>query len=53
MTLGGRVLGIGEFFVIEVVQETDETPRLGILAQSGGVGAHRGLDREHVLAQRW
>jgi len=28
------------------------TPRLGILAEFGGIGPHGGLDREHVLAQR-
>src|SRR2546422_328097 len=52
MTIGGRVLGVGEFLVVEVVQQADETPRLGILAEFGGISPHRGLDREHVLAQR-
>src|SRR5438034_409440 len=50
MTLGGRVLGVGEFLVVEVVQQADETPRLGILTEYGGISPHRGLYREHVLA---
>jgi len=52
MTLAGRVLGIGKLFVIEVVQQANEPPRLGILAVFGGIRAHRSLDREHVLPQR-
>ena len=46
------MLRIGELLVVEVVQEADKTPRLGILAEFGGIGPHRGFDREHVLAQR-
>jgi len=44
---------VGEFLVVEIVQQADEPPRLRIFAELGGVGPHRGLDREHVLAQRW
>ena len=52
MPFRGRVLGVGKFFVIKVVQQAHEAPRLGVFAELGGVGAHRGLDRQHVLAQR-
>jgi hypothetical protein len=37
--------------VVEIVQEPDHTPGLGILAELPGVATHRGLDGQHVGAQ--
>jgi hypothetical protein len=38
--------------VVEVVQEPGEPPQLLVLAVLDGVGAHAGLDRKHVAAER-
>ena len=38
--------------VVEVVQQARDAPQLLVLAEAAGVGAHRGLDGQHVLAQR-
>ena len=37
--------------VVEVVEHPDEAPVLLVVAEAWGVGAHRRLDGEHVLAQ--
>src|SRR5215211_5398799 len=37
--------------VVHVVQEPGYTPLLLVLAELSGVGAHGGLDGEHVLAK--
>jgi hypothetical protein len=37
--------------VIEVVEDPDDRPELLVLAEAPGVGAHRGLDGEHVPTQ--
>ena len=52
MPVRGGVLRVGEFFVIKIVQQAHEAPGLRVFAELGGIGAHRGLDREHVLPQR-
>ena len=52
MPLGRGMLGVREFLVVEVVQQTDEPPRLRVFTELGGVRPHGGLDREHVLPQR-
>ena len=38
--------------VVEVVQQRDVAPRLLVLAELAGVGAHRRLDRQRVAEQR-
>ena len=52
MAVGRRVLLVGKLLVVEVVQQADQAPGLGILAVPDGIRAHGRLDREHVLAQR-
>ena len=44
--------GVGKALIVEVVQQADDAPRLRVFAELGGVGAHRRLDGQHVLAQR-
>ena len=37
--------------VVEIVQQTGDPPQLLVLAEAPRVGAHGGLDGQHVLAQ--
>ena len=46
------MLRVGEFLVVEVVEQPDQPPRLRVLPELAGIGPHRGFDREHVLPQR-
>src|SRR5262249_18562773 len=47
-----RVLGRGGiFFIIEIVQQAGDAPLVFVLAELAGVGAHTGLNGQHVLAQ--
>ena len=48
----GRVRGVGIALVVEVVQQADQPPGVGVLARTLGHRAHRDLDRVHVLPQR-
>ena len=52
MLLAGRVGGVGKPLVVEVMEQTDQPPRLCVLARARRHGAHRELDRVHVLSQR-
>ena len=45
------VLLVGPALVVEVVQQRDDAPVLFVLAEQPRVAAHRGFDRQHVLAQ--
>ena len=47
----GGAIGVGEAFVVEVVEEADDAPRFGVRAQAGGHCAHRAFDGVHVLAE--
>ena len=49
-----RVAGleVGVALVVEVVEDPGGGPQLLVLAALARVGAHRGLDAQHVLAQR-
>src|SRR5215210_3278122 len=51
MTRGGRVLGVGEPLVIEVVQQAHQTPRVLILTHFLGHCTHGDLDGIHVLSK--
>ena len=50
--LGGGARRVREALVVEVVDESRESPLLDVLPELRRVGAHRGLDGEHVLPQR-
>jgi hypothetical protein len=52
MVFGGRMGGVWMALIIEIVHETSQPPPVGILAEAPGVGAHGGLDGEHVLSER-
>ena len=52
MLLGGRMRRVGKSLVVEVVQQADEPPGLGIFALALGHGPHRDLDGIHVFPQR-
>ena len=52
MLLGGGAGLIGKLLVVEVVQQTDHAPCIGILALPLGHGAHGKLDGIHVAPQR-
>src|SRR5207248_1896668 len=41
----------GVHLVVEVVEHAGDAPALGVFAEAGGIGPHRGLDRARVLAQ--
>ena len=45
-------LEIGVLLVVEVVEDAGGRPQLLVLAVAAGVGAHRRLHAQHVLAQR-
>ena len=46
------VVEVGVALVVEVVDEAGDAPELLVAAAVAGVGAHRGLDPQHVLAKR-
>ena len=50
---GGGMRGIGESLVVEVVDQTGESPAVGVLAEFFGVCPHGGLDGQHMLTQRF
>ena len=43
------VLGVGRALVVEVVEESDDAPHLGVAAAFDGVGAHRRFHTEGVF----
>ena len=45
-------LEVGMALVVEVVQQPGDAPQLLVLAEAPRVGAHGGLDGQHVLAKR-
>src|SRR5262249_46130732 len=49
---GMPVTKIRVALIVEVVEQPCQPPELRIAAEPRGVSAHRGLDREHVSAQR-
>ena len=51
MLLIGGLGGVGVALVVEVVQQAGQAPALLVLAEVSRVGAHRGLDGEHVLPE--
>ena len=46
------VLEIRIALVVEVVQQSGQPPQLDVAVEPGRVCAHRGLDGQHVAAQR-
>ena len=51
MLLGRRMRVVGIPLVVEVVQQPDQSPCLGILTLPLGHRPHRDLDGVHVLAE--
>lgn len=51
--VGRRMRGVRKALVVEVVDETGQSPALGILAVLLGIGAHRGFHGQHVFAERF
>src|SRR5437762_2304506 len=47
----GRAVGVGKAFVVEVVEEADDPPRLRVGALADGHRAHGAFDGVHVLAE--
>ena len=45
-------LHVGMALVVHVVQEPDGAPQLRVLAETLGIGAHRGLHGQAMAAQR-
>ena len=47
----GGVVVVGEFFVVEIVEESGEAPGFFVGAVFPGVGADAGFDGKHVFAE--
>src|SRR6185295_15958329 len=50
--LGGRVRGVRISLVVEIMDETGQSPTLRVFAKVLRVSPHRGFYREHVLSKR-